>query len=314
MIAEAGGGRFHAVDDPSSLPQIFTRETQLVAKETSVTDWVPVLVARHPKFLGGVPLSSAPYLRGFTRTQMRGPPAELILQTDTAEPVLARRPSGLGWVLAWTSDLKAHWATDWLKWPPFSRFLAQLVRAHQLTDTTRIIDMRVTRHGADAVAEFDAIDDQDRFDSGLVSELVIQAEGTAEPIVTAFSRVSPGRYQARARLPGFGSYALRATHRRKNASGDLLPVGISRGSVSWPYPEEYRVLAAEPEVLRSWARAGDGLFAPSAPTQALAAGAERVVTEKGRQTWLIFLSLALFLLDLLVRRVRLVDRDFSRTR
>src|SRR5690606_5795846 len=32
MISEAGGGRFHAAEDPSRLPRIFTRETELISK------------------------------------------------------------------------------------------------------------------------------------------------------------------------------------------------------------------------------------------------------------------------------------------
>ena len=47
-----------------------------------------------------------------TATQLAGPPAELILATDTGAPLLARRPLGRGSTLAWTSDLKARWATD----------------------------------------------------------------------------------------------------------------------------------------------------------------------------------------------------------
>src|SRR5690606_11204724 len=75
MIADGGGGRFHAVDDPTKLPQIFTRETAMISKKAAVTDWIPVLAARNPAFLAGVPLGSAPYLRGFTHTEMQPAPA-----------------------------------------------------------------------------------------------------------------------------------------------------------------------------------------------------------------------------------------------
>ncbi|MEI9952057.1 MAG: VWA domain-containing protein [Pseudomonadota bacterium] len=40
MIADTGGGRFHAVPDPNSLPKIFTRETELIAQQAAVEDWV----------------------------------------------------------------------------------------------------------------------------------------------------------------------------------------------------------------------------------------------------------------------------------
>src|SRR5690606_3156161 len=86
MIAETCGGRFHAAEDPSRLPRIFTRETELISKKTTLDDWFPVSVARKAEFLKGVGIGAAPYLRGYTSTQLSGPPAEVILLSDRGEP------------------------------------------------------------------------------------------------------------------------------------------------------------------------------------------------------------------------------------
>ncbi len=313
MISEAGGGRFHHAEDPSSLPRIFTRETELVSQETTVTDWFPAVVVRRPRFLSGIPIASAPYLRGFTRTQMRPAPAELILATDTGEPLLARKPIGLGWTLAWTADLKARWSTDWLRWNHFGRFLAQLIRFHQFADDTEMIDMDVSLQGRNVVASFDAFDESGGFDSHLQSKLTIlpQTDSKQEQKTVSFEKAAPGRYVARALLPGFGSYALLAAHQRRGDDGRLSSAGISRGSVSLPYPAEYRDLQPREALLETWGQTGGGRWNPD-PRVVLSGDGDSILTEEARQNQLIFLGLALFLLDLLVRRVRLFDRKFKK--
>src|SRR5690606_13135518 len=116
-------------------------------------------------FLKGVGMGSAPLLRGYTSTQLAAPPSQLVLASDRGEPILARRPVGLGYTLAWTSDLKARWAIDWLKWPTFGRFIAQLVREHQKTDDTEIRPMEVKLEGDEVVATVDAYDEAENFDN-----------------------------------------------------------------------------------------------------------------------------------------------------
>lgn len=309
MTAEAGGGRFHEAADPSALPRIFTRETELVSKEAAVNDWFPAVVASQPQFTAGIALGAAPYLRGFTRTQMDLPPAELILATDTGEPLLARKRVGLGWTIAWTADLKARWAVDWLRWAQFGRFIGQLVRAHQLSDDTEIRPMDVHTSGRELVATVDAYDARERFDSSLQSNLMVTRAGNTqdEAQVVPFRRVAPGRYQARARLDELGAYSLKAVHSRQLPDGSREPAGVSFASVSLPYPDEYRELEPRPEMVRRWAQLGGGAFQPSMD-QLFSAGKERITERHARQNSLILVALVLFLLDLLVRRVRIFDR------
>ena len=42
-------------------------------------------------------------------------------------PVLAQWQYGLGRAVAWTSDFKGKWGKDWVHWPAFPRFAAQLI-------------------------------------------------------------------------------------------------------------------------------------------------------------------------------------------
>jgi len=310
MIAEAGGGRYHAAEDPTSLPRIFTREAELLSREATPLDYLPVVVERRLEFLAGLHLDALPYLRGLTRTQLGPSPSELVLRTDTGDPVLARRRVGRGWTLAWTADLKPRLGLEWLRSPQFPRFLAQLVRAHQRRDDDHVVPLEVKLEGREAVVTFEAKTPDGRFDSSWVSSLSLQSD-TAPALEVPFRLDAPGRYVARAALPTFGAYALVSTHERPSASGELVRAGVGRATVSLPYPEEYRELEPRPDLLRAWAEAGAGRFDPTA-AEFLAPGPDRLRTSEPAQAPLLYAALGLLLLDVLLRRVRLFDRGFRK--
>ena len=140
MIADVGGGRYHAVADPNNLPRIFTKETEMIARAAAVEEWFPVTQVGDAAFLRGVDVRTAPYLHGYVSTKLKPPPAQELLTSDTGEPILARWRIGLGWTLAWTSDVKSRWAVEWLRWPGFERFWGQLVHEHMRQKHRRELD------------------------------------------------------------------------------------------------------------------------------------------------------------------------------
>src|SRR5262249_50141508 len=131
-VAEATGGRFYDVRDPTKLPAIYIQESRLVSR-SFVYDkkFSPAL---HPQAFG--PVAGLPArlddLYGFVRTQRR--PSELVEVpidwTETVKdeagkpkalytfPILAHWQYGLGKVAAFTSDAKStkekgYWDRDW---------------------------------------------------------------------------------------------------------------------------------------------------------------------------------------------------------
>jgi hypothetical protein len=175
--------------------------------------------------------------------------------------------------------------------------------------------MQASVVGDELVATLDAYDEADNFDSGLKSSLSVRLMGKDDKqpsnAIVPFELVAPGLYQARAALADFGAYAVKAVHRRVTPEGESVPAGVSFASVTRPYPEEFRDLTPRPEVLEDWARAGGGTYEPE-PAAFWQPGDDRVKTRVGRQNDFIVLAVIFFLLDLLVRRVRLFDRDFRR--
>jgi hypothetical protein len=311
MIAEAGGGRYHHVPDPNSLPRIFTRETEMITRQSAVQEWFPVHQTSAADFLRGLAMQSAPLLHGYVATQMKPAPAQQILASDQGEPILARWRVGLGWSLAWTSDLKNNWAIDWLRWREFGRFWGQLVREHMRTKHRRELDMNAQLIGGRVYASVDAFAADGGFDNSMESRLIAMGPlPGGDRREFTMRQTAPGRYQADFELDGYGSFLLRAEHFKTGEDGRQVSVGVSFGQVSQPYPGEYARLEPDRELLQRAALASGGIFQP--PIDALFDPAGEVVTYE-QPLWQRFIvaGMILFLLDLLMRRVRLFDRQFA---
>ena len=310
MIADTGGGRYHHVPDPNSLPKIFTRETEMISRQAAVEEWFPVIQTSPADFLKGIAVNSAPLLHGYVATQMKAHPAQQILASDQDEPILARWRVGLGWTLAWTSDVKNLWAVDWLRWSGYSKFWGQLVREHMRKKHRRELDMKTEIDGGRVRAVVDAFTIDERFDNDIESKFtVIGPAPSGERREVKMRQTAPGRYEADFQLDKYGSFLLRAEHMREMPTGDMKQVGVSFGQVSNPYPREYASFEPDVERLQRAAAAGGGKLDPE-PKVLFDPGDEKIIYYE--QLWKNFIlaAIVVFLLDLLVRRVRLFDRKF----
>jgi Ca-activated chloride channel family protein len=311
MIADVGGGRFHAVPEPQNLPKIFTKETEMVARQAAVEDWFPVKQVGYAQFLRNVDVRTAPNLHGYVSTKMKPPPATELLQSDSEEPVLARWRVGLGWVVAWTSDVKSRWAVEWLAWPGWERFWGQLVREHMRQKHRRELDMSSKIVGGELEATVDAFTIDDRFDNKLVSKLFVSGpEPGGETRTVPMRQTAPGRYQARLPLDQYGSFLLRAEHMRAQDDGSLAPVAVSYGHVSNPYPAEYASFETDLATLERAALATGGRSDPRDLRQLFDPEGEQIKYHEELWSRAVMAAIGLYLLDLLLRRVRLFDRKF----
>lgn len=317
-IAEHGNGRFYYTQDANSIPKIFTKETTQVARSALVEERVRPQVQKYVELLDGVGIEGAPPLRGYVATKPK-PLAEVILVSPQAEPLLARWRQGLGQAVAFTSDVKNRWAVDWLRWPGYAKFWAQLVRS------TMRHDARARGQGYELTAvsappyvkvRVDAVAADDRFVSSLDTELEIIRPtaglpglpgGKGEVVQRAPMPIAaPGRYEAELRLPGTGAFLLRAIHRsRAAAPGVPGPiVAESWGTLALSYPREYLALPPDLELLSQAAALTAGARYESAAA-ALDPGEEKTRYLRALWPWLCGAAIGLLLLDVLMRRVRM---------
>jgi len=314
MIADLGGGRLYKVADPQSLPRVFTRETEMVSRNAAVEEYFQPKVVSPADFLRGVDMASAPFLHGYVATKMKPPPAQEILQSEVAEPILARWHVGLGWSLAWTSDVKNLWAVEWLRWPGYGQFWGQLVREHMRQKKRQQYDMRAEIDPASGhvKASIDAIGGDDRFQNGLDAKLTVtgpQPNGEARKV--AMRQTAPGRYESDFPLERFGSFLLHASLEKSVDDGKggvkSAQVAESFGHVTNPYPREYLALAPDLVTLSRTALVTGGRMDPDAK-QVFDPAGESIRYHQDLWSRFIGAALAVYLLDLLVRRVRIFDR------
>ena len=313
-IADVGGGRFYKVADPQSLPRIFTRETEMVSRSAAVEEYFQPRVSTAADFLRGVDVAAAPFLHGYVATKLKPAPAQQILESELGEPILARWHVGLGWTVAWTSDVKNQWAVEWLRWPQWGQFWAQLVREHMRAKKRQVLDMRAEIDPATGHvrAAIDAVGSDDRFQNGLDAWLTISSSGAnAAERKEPMRQTAPGRYEADFPLDRYGSFLLHGSLQRAVDDAPGAPkvgtVAESFGHVTNPYPREYLAIASDVATLRQAADATGGVL-DAPPSVVFDPAGEAIRFHQDLWPRLVSAAIALFVLDLLVRRVRLFDR------
>ncbi len=317
MVSDVGGGRFYKVADPQSLPRVFTRETEMVSRSAAVEEYFQPRVVSPADFLRGVDVASAPFLHGYVATKLKPPPAQEILESELGEPILARWHVGLGWTMAWTSDVKNLWAVEWLRWPQWGQFWGQIVREHMRQKKRQVFDMRAETDPATGHvhAVLDAIGGDDRFQNGLDATLTVAGPQPGSPSSAVrkvpMPQTAPGRYEADFPLDRYGSFLLHASLESKVDDGHgavkSATVAESFGHVTNPYPREYLALSPDVPTLAKAAEATGGGVDAAAPALFDPAG-ETIRYHQDLWPRFVGAAIALFLLDLLVRRVRLFDR------
>ncbi|HUX85726.1 MAG TPA: VWA domain-containing protein, partial [Chloroflexota bacterium] len=126
MLAKRGNGRYYYTAQAADIPQITTRETRIVSGSAKVDSQFQPIVATSSPLLQSIVARDLPVLGGYAVTTPRDS-AEVSLQSDRRDPILAEWNYGLGRVAAWTSDLTTDWASHWLTWSGFSGFWSQVV-------------------------------------------------------------------------------------------------------------------------------------------------------------------------------------------
>jgi Ca-activated chloride channel homolog len=299
MIADAGDGRLYMVEDIGALPKIFMKETQEAQKSQLVEDLIHVRVAKKVEAIEGTSVESAPPLHGYVSTKPK-PTAEVILISDLGEPILARWRYGGGTAVAWTSDVKNRWSTEWIRWTGYPKFWAQIVRSSMRRKAFDSYELVAKVADGRAHVVVDAIDSTDRFVNELDTQLEVIDPATHKTIEKlAMAQTAAGRYTADFRIQSYGSYLLKAVHQR-----DGKTVAESLGSVALAYPLEYLRTTPDPEPLRHAAQVSGG-HDQATPTQLWDPGTDKVDSTRDLWPYVLIAVLALFLLDLYAKRVRL---------
>lgn len=297
-LAETGGGRFYLCEDPGSVPQIFAKET-VEASKSAINElpFIPLLV-RPTQVLAGIDIETAPFLLGYVMTRSK-PTSEFILASEAGDPVLTWWRYGLGVTVAFTSDAKSQWAAEWLTWPDFGKFWAQVIRNAMRKSESKGVFVEVDRTGDTAHVAVDSVDLAGQFINEAETKMTLIRPGLGKEDVL-LNQTAPGRYEADFDVPKRGAYHMELSQTRR----DVLTFRQTRGIVVG-YADELRLGPPAEDLMRRVAKVSGGAYNPTA--EELFARSDRTA-ENILPLWPLLLSLALllFVADVALRRI-----DFS---
>ena len=238
-----------------------------------------------------------------------------MLTTPNGAPLLARWQVGLGQVAAWTSDVEPRWSAAWMRWPPFAKFWAQVTRATMRRRAANHFPVRATLDGDRVALAVDAVGPDDRFLSGLdasVTVTAVAARGAAPADRrVALAETAPGHYEAT--FPaGLSAGALLFQGALTRAGA---PVGEATGRLALPFAPELRPSVpatdrrrrgpARPRPPRRRRCAARAAASSRTPLDLLDPGTDHRETRQPLRRPVLLAAMALFLVDVLLRRVRL---------
>jgi Ca-activated chloride channel family protein len=299
-MADLGQGRFYDVRAPGNLPQIFIKEAAVILKSAIFEEPFKPQVAAASEITRGIVAADYPPLKGYVATTPKTR-AELPLLSEKSDPLLAHWQYGLGRAVAFTSDAKAKWATEWLAWPKYRQFWSQIaqwsLRKVDTGDFTAEIDIE----NSSGNIHVEALDSQGNFRNFLKLQAVIMnPDGERQNV--PLEQTGPGRYEARFGGREVGAYLVNL---QEMENGQVKSSQAFGASVN--YSPEFNALGTHHPLLRRLTESGGGrLLDPDNPADNPFLH-DRQKTHQPQDLWSLLLALAviLFPADVGIRRVQL---------
>jgi Ca-activated chloride channel family protein len=282
-LAAAGRGRYQRVPEFTDLPVFSLREVRRIAQ----LRWIEGESAVAAAEAGGLTI---PPVQGYVLTHER-PAAQTVLRAS-GDPLLAFHAYGLGQVGVLNTDLEGEGSREWLSWEELGKLIGPAIaRVHR--SITREHDITVQTAFTEG-ALFADVRDGNRWVSGL--DVRAHVTGPVDAELT-FSQTSAGRYRAHLGSLKSGLYTIHITVQRagQTIAEEDRPLAV-------PYPEEYRRVGVDTERLSQIARTTGGQYLER---PVLPPPSGKIAQESFTELWpwALSLALALFLLDLALRKL-----------
>jgi len=294
QIAQWGNGRFYETNDPSTVPQIFTKETMTASK--SAIQEFPFLAkpVRAVDFLEGVPWTEAPFLLGYVRTKPKST-SETWLLTERGDPLLTTWRYGLGTTGAFTSDARNRWAVEWLRWPGFGKFWAQLLRKISRPSSLGLSETEISTAGSQATIVLNALDPDALFPTETSGTLKISTPA-GRVLSLPMEKTMPGQWVARFPSQERGVYSGQILLEKNGERLDSKFFTLSRGC-----SQEYLLEPADTRFLETLASETGGSVSPD-PSTVFHNEDRTAPVEHELWPWLLVFALLTFTADVGIRR------------
>ena len=302
-IAQQTGGRYYFPQDASQLPGIFIKEAKTLKRAMLQNKvFTPEVEFPSPVLKG---IEQLPPLRGYVLATVK-PRASTILRVPPSkeepgqlDPVLSTWRFGLGATAAWTSDLGAAWAQDWIEWEKYRAFVKQL--AQEISRVERQTDLRLNAFASGSSGVI-TVEDFAKDDAFL--EIAARVTGpSGATFEVPLRQNGPRRYQAEFPLSGKGRYqvvAVAAGRRDKDGTPEQ-----AIGGFAVPYSPEYLRFRSDPVLLQQIAARTGGRVLSATETDIFHPPRETRESSRPVFDWFIIVLACLLPLDVAMRRVQL---------
>lgn len=288
-VATTAEGRSYFLIDVAQLAQVVLRDV-LEHTGTSVTEreFYPE-VLREVELLDTLNLRLAGPLLGWVKFEAKDSAETILKIEDEEDPLLSRWQYGLGRSAVFTSDASNRWATNWVQWPGFDRFWANILR--DLLPRSQTIEASTSWDSAaqEIVVSYRNLTGE-QTGGELPQLLVLGPDGFRQAV--PLTSVAAGVWEARL-SPGerYGLFRFRAER----------DVEFFPETAFYRQNLELDRFGNDVELLRGIASATGGRFDP-APAEIFRPSAEAVETTWDLWPWALALALLLALIEILGRK------------
>jgi len=293
-IARWGGGRYYRADNSATIPRLMLREGRRVAHSAIIQGkFYPQESSPNPMLSD---LHSVPPLFGYVATTPK-PAAEVILESQKLDPVLAGWQFGLGRAVAWTSDAAGLWTRQWLQAPGANRFWSNLVSWTLPATGGHLFVSAASAQGQGQVS----VDTPPTLgtDPSVTARVVDPSLGERS---VQLQPSALGHYRGVFDASSEGSYFVTVQVRGAGHAE------VGQVALDVPYSAEYRVAGTNRAFLQELARAGGGSVI-TRPEDAWADNLAPVWDQRSLTDLLWLLALLLLPVDIGVRRLILSRKD-----
>ena len=295
-IAYYGNGRYYFANSANNLPEIFVYETMLAGKDYINNESFYPVVADETEITKNI--DSVPVIKGYVSTTQKGR-ADVVLQSETEEPILAVWQYGLGRTAAWTSDLSGKWTDEWIASDEGVEIIRNLISWSMRSDI--IYDVEVTGEANDGVAEIKA--KIPVHENTTEVKAVIRAEDGRE-FENTMSASLPGEYVCTIPTDEEGAYIIYITETLSDGSTNSYNTGFTIG-----YSKEYDTMSMGDNGIIDELAALEGIDIITSPDEVYSVDAPESITRKSIAVPLVVLAILLLVLDIFLRRFpEIVDK------
>lgn len=297
-LAQQGGGRYYYTNEFSDLPEIFAKETLLAGKEYLNNRTFYPKTKNASAIMADI--GSVAALHGYVGTTAKAR-ADVVLESDKQEPILATWQYGLGRTAVWTSDVLGKWSKDWLESQQGRQILQNSVSWVMKKQSSKDVSVQAEISGENSILTVTMAYD----------EAVTEVKGTAvsndnKTYDIVLNRTAPNIYTGIMDTTTEGGYILNL-QTENGKETENINTGFSIA-----YPKEYD--------RRNWGK-GDTLLNRIAETTGgrVLKDGNNIFTEKPQSvadtrdftTIFLIAALLLFLLEIFFRRFSIVTQKIE---